>query len=173
MTTGGVSVGDHDLVRKVLSEGGLTVDFWQIAMRPGKPLMFGRMGDTPMMGLPGNPVSSMVCALLFLGPAIDRMLGRRGGGVPLVPARLGADVGANNLREDYMRAALDDGADGAAGGDAAAGAGFLDDGGARCRRLPDPAPARRAGREARATWSRWCRSPPFPAREQTSSCSVN
>ncbi len=112
LTTGGVSVGDYDLVQKVLSEAGLTVDFWRIAMKPGKPLMFGRMGATPVMGLPGNPVSSMVCALLFLGPALDRMLGRAGGGVPLVPARLGADVGANNFREDYMRAALADGPDG-------------------------------------------------------------
>lgn len=112
LTTGGVSVGDYDLVQKVLGEAGLEVDFWKIAMKPGKPLMFGRMGAVPVMGLPGNPVSAMVCALLFLGPAIDTMLGLDGPGVPLVPAKLGADVRANNFREDYMRATLSQGADG-------------------------------------------------------------
>ena len=106
LTTGGVSVGDYDLVQRVLGEAGLTVDFWKIAMKPGKPMMFGRLGDTGVIGLPGNPVSSMVCALLFLGPAIDAMLGLPGPGVPLARARLGADVGANNFREDYLRATL-------------------------------------------------------------------
>jgi molybdopterin molybdotransferase len=70
-------------VQKVLGEAGLTVDFWKIAMKPGKPMMFGRLGATNVLGLPGNPVSSMVCALLFLGPAIDAMLGLPGPGVPL------------------------------------------------------------------------------------------
>jgi molybdopterin molybdotransferase len=106
LTTGGVSVGDYDLVRKVLGEAGLAVDFWKIAMKPGKPMMFGRLGETHVIGLPGNPVSSMVCALLFLGPAIDAMLGLPGPGVPLARARLGADVRANNFREDYLRATL-------------------------------------------------------------------
>jgi molybdopterin molybdotransferase len=76
VTTGGASVGKHDLVREALDESGLELDFWKIAMRPGKPLMFGRMGEIPLLGLPGNPVSSLVCALLFLRPAIDVMLGR-------------------------------------------------------------------------------------------------
>jgi molybdopterin molybdotransferase len=106
ITTGGVSVGDYDLVQKVLGEAGLAVDFWKIAMKPGKPMMFGRLGETHVIGLPGNPVSSMVCALLFLGPAIDAMLGLPGPGVPLARARLGADVRANNFREDYLRATL-------------------------------------------------------------------
>src|SRR5437879_6152483 len=75
VTTGGVSVGEHDLVRAVLSEEGLAIDFWQIAMRPGKPLMVGRYRGTPMLGLPGNPVSTLVCSLLFLKPAIDRLSG--------------------------------------------------------------------------------------------------
>jgi len=113
VTMGGVSVGDRDLVQKVLGEVGLEVDFWRIAMKPGKPLMFGRLGGTPVLGLPGNPVSSMVCALLFLGPAMDRMLGLAGTGVPVIRARLGSDVGPNNFREDYMRATFSSDGDGA------------------------------------------------------------
>jgi len=113
ITMGGVSVGDRDLVQKVLGEAGLEVDFWRIAMKPGKPLMFGTLGGTPVLGLPGNPVSSMVCALLFLGPALDRMLGLPVIGVPLVRARLGSDVRPNNFREDYMRATFATGEDGA------------------------------------------------------------
>ncbi|MBT5413306.1 MAG: molybdopterin molybdotransferase MoeA, partial [Rhodospirillaceae bacterium] len=69
LTTGGASVGDHDLIQEALGEDGLDLDFWRIAMRPGKPLMFGRMASTALLGFPGNPVSSMVCALIFLGPA--------------------------------------------------------------------------------------------------------
>jgi molybdopterin molybdotransferase len=106
ITMGGVSVGDRDLVQKVLGNAGMEVDFWKIAMKPGKPLMFGLLKGTGVLGLPGNPVSSMVCALLFLGPAIDKMLGMVGAGVPSIRARLGADVRANNFREDYMRASL-------------------------------------------------------------------
>ena len=75
VTTGGVSVGDYDVVRDALAADGLDLDFWQIAMRPGKPLMVGRYRGAPMLGLPGNPVSTMVCALLFLKPAIDRFSG--------------------------------------------------------------------------------------------------
>ena len=70
VTLGGASVGDHDLVQKALSADGLTVDFWRVAMRPGKPLMFGRYREMPMLGLPGNPVSALVCAILFLVPTI-------------------------------------------------------------------------------------------------------
>ena len=75
VTTGGASVGDHDLVQSVLGDIGLEVDFWRIAMRPGKPLMFGRIDGTYLIGLPGNPVSSLVCAIIFLAPAIRKMLG--------------------------------------------------------------------------------------------------
>jgi molybdopterin molybdotransferase len=81
-------------------------------MKPGKPLMFGMLGGAPVLGLPGNPVSSMVCALLFLGPALNKMLGLAGSGLPIARARLGADVGANNFREDYMRATIDTDGDG-------------------------------------------------------------
>ncbi|MEE8517272.1 MAG: gephyrin-like molybdotransferase Glp [Alphaproteobacteria bacterium] len=107
LTTGGVSVGDHDIVGEVLGEAGLKVDFWQIAMRPGKPLMFGRLGDTPMVGLPGNPVSAQVCAALFVRPAMEVMLGIAKPEATAEPtAILGADLGANDRREDYLRARL-------------------------------------------------------------------
>lgn len=106
VTTGGVSVGEHDLVRAALGNSGLDVDFWKVAMRPGKPLLFGRIGDTPLLGLPGNPVSTLVCATLFLRPAIGAMLGRAPDPAPLEAAVLGADLGANDRRQDYLRARL-------------------------------------------------------------------
>ncbi|MBI1261801.1 MAG: molybdopterin molybdenumtransferase MoeA [Rhizobiales bacterium] len=106
VTLGGASVGDHDLVRPALEADGLEIDFWRIAMRPGKPLMFGRYGEVPMLGLPGNPVSALVCAQLFLVPAILRMQGTVET-QSLMIARLGADVKANDAREDYLRAKLD------------------------------------------------------------------
>ena len=107
VTTGGASVGDHDLVRSALGAHGLVLDFWQIAMRPGKPMIFGRIGDTPLLGLPGNPVSSLVCALVFLRPALNRMLGLPEPGAGERPtAQLGRDLEANDRREDYLRAKL-------------------------------------------------------------------
>jgi molybdopterin molybdotransferase len=113
VTTGGASVGDHDLVRDALSNDGLALDFWQIAMRPGKPLMVGRYRGTPMLGLPGNPVSSQVCALLFLKPALDRLGGLVRDPEAMSTARLGVAVGENDRRQDYLRARLARGADGA------------------------------------------------------------
>jgi molybdopterin molybdotransferase len=112
LTTGGASVGEHDLVEKGLAARGLVLDFWKIAMRPGKPLMFGRIGDMPMLGLPGNPVSAFVCALLFLRPAIERMIGLSGDAPATEPARLAAAMKANDQREDYVRATLSRDADG-------------------------------------------------------------
>jgi molybdopterin molybdotransferase len=106
VTTGGASVGDHDLVQAGLAARGLVLDFWKIAMRPGKPLMFGRMGDLPVLGLPGNPVSAFVCALLFLGPAIARLAGLPGDPPALAPARLGAALKPNDQREDFVRATI-------------------------------------------------------------------
>lgn len=106
VTTGGASVGDYDLVRSALGATGLALDFWQIAMRPGKPLMFGRIGGTPLLGLPGNPVSSLVCAVIFLRPALERMLGIGDGTVRTQRAALGRDLPANDRREDYLRATL-------------------------------------------------------------------
>lgn len=114
VTLGGASVGDHDLIARVLAEGGASLDFWRIAMRPGKPLMFGRHGAVPLLGLPGNPVSALVCALLFLGPAIERLSGRPETPPRLVTVRLTAPLGANDKREDYIRASLSPGADGIA-----------------------------------------------------------
>ncbi|MBL8806555.1 MAG: molybdopterin molybdotransferase MoeA [Rhodospirillales bacterium] len=107
VTSGGASVGDHDLVRDALGAKGLELDFWQIAMRPGKPLMFGRFGDVPLLGLPGNPVSSLVCAVLFLGPALATMLAKREVGPKIERAELGCDLPANDRREDYLRATLE------------------------------------------------------------------
>jgi molybdopterin molybdotransferase len=113
VTTGGASVGDHDLVRAALAERGFAVDFWQIAMRPGKPLMSGALGGVPVLGLPGNPVSAIVCAVLFLLPALDRLAGLPGAAPPTVPAALGAAVRANDHRADHLRATLaQDGAGG-------------------------------------------------------------
>ena len=106
VTTGGASVGDHDLVQRVLGEVGLEVDFWKIAMRPGKPLMFGAIGGVPMLGLPGNPVSTMVCATLFLWPAMRALLGADTTETRFVRARLGRALGENDEREDYLRATL-------------------------------------------------------------------
>ena len=113
VTTGGASVGEHDLVRDALQAKGLVLDFWKIAMRPGKPLMVGRFRDTPMMGLPGNPVSSLVCGLLFLKPAIERLLGLAKEDKPSPRARLGVALPANDRRQDYLRATLARAPDGA------------------------------------------------------------
>ena len=106
ITLGGASVGDHDLVQGALKAQGFAMDFWRIAMRPGKPLMFAAKDRARVLGLPGNPVSTMVCALLFLKPAMDRMLGQAGDLPATKPARLAVDAKANDQREDYVRSTL-------------------------------------------------------------------
>ena len=107
VTLGGASVGDYDLVQQGLAVHGLQLDFWKIAMRPGKPLMHGRVGDdTPVLGLPGNPVSALVCALLFLLPALQRLSGEPAAGPERERAILGAPLGANDIRADHLRASL-------------------------------------------------------------------
>jgi molybdopterin molybdotransferase len=106
VTTGGASVGEYDLVRNVLGGQGLNLDFWKIAMRPGKPLMFGHLGATPLLGLPGNPVSSLVCATLFLVPALRRMQGLAPAELPRARAVLANALPANDRRQDYLRATL-------------------------------------------------------------------
>jgi molybdopterin molybdotransferase len=114
VTLGGASVGDYDLVQRALVDAGLELGFWRIAMRPGKPLMQGRLGDMRVLGLPGNPVSSIVCATLFLGPLLRAMVGDPAAGADVSEAAVfGADVGPNDLRQDYLRATLRRGADGA------------------------------------------------------------
>ncbi|MDF1719525.1 MAG: molybdopterin molybdotransferase MoeA [Minwuia sp.] len=114
VTLGGASVGDHDLVQDVLANEGLALDFWRIAMRPGKPLMFGQFGDVRLLGLPGNPVSAVVCGLLFLRPAIRQMLGADDIEPQIRTAMLGRDLPGNDRREDYLRSELRINADGQA-----------------------------------------------------------
>ena len=106
VTMGGASVGDHDLIQKALGPKGFALDFWKIAMRPGKPLIFGKLGATPLLGLPGNPVSTLVCAILFLRPAIAAMLGTDTA-TPTLSARLSRALPANDTRQDYIRAKLE------------------------------------------------------------------
>jgi len=106
VTTGGASVGDHDLVQAGLAEQGFALDFWKIAMRPGKPMIFGRLGAMPVLGLPGNPVSAFVCAVLFMLPMLARLSGVAGEVLPAARARLGAAVRANDHRADHLRAIL-------------------------------------------------------------------
>lgn len=106
VTIGGASVGEHDLIREVLGQGGASLDFWKIAMRPGKPLMFGETGGVKLLGLPGNPVSALVCGLLFLTEAIAGLLGTPSSPLPRGEARLGTDLPENDRREDYLRAGL-------------------------------------------------------------------
>jgi molybdopterin molybdotransferase len=111
VTLGGASVGEHDLIGEVLQERGMALDFWKIAMRPGKPLLFGRLGEMRVLGLPGNPVSSLVCGVLFLHPLICALLGKHYV-EPGEPAVLGAEMPPNDMREDYVRATLARAADG-------------------------------------------------------------
>jgi len=113
ITTGGASVGDHDLVKQALDAEGVAMAFWRIAMRPGKPLMHGRLGAMRVIGLPGNPVSSYVCAFLFLVPLIRKLCGRLTIHHATESALLGRDIAANDQREDYLRARLTTRNDGA------------------------------------------------------------
>ena len=107
VTLGGASVGDHDLVQSALTKEGMELGFWRIAMRPGKPLIHGRLGEMHIMGLPGNPVSSIVCSLIFLIPLVRKLCGDLNAGANLTqPAILGADMKANDQRQDYLRATL-------------------------------------------------------------------
>jgi molybdopterin molybdotransferase len=107
VTLGGASVGDHDLVQSALTREGMELGFWRIAMRPGKPFMHGRIGDMQIAGLPGNPVSAIVCCILFVLPLIRALTGDASAGRdPSIPAILGEDLPANDIRQDYMRARL-------------------------------------------------------------------
>jgi len=106
VTLGGASVGDYDLVQQVAGGLGLELGFYKVAMRPGKPLMAGRLRGVPMIGLPGNPVSAIVCGHVFLRPLIDAMQGMPCQPLPRASARLACDVAANGPREHYMRATL-------------------------------------------------------------------
>lgn len=109
VTTGGASVGDHDLVRPALEAAGGTLDFWRIALRPGKPMLAGRLGQTVVLGLPGNPVSAFVTAILFLKPLIAAMAGAVDPLPHTYAAPLGEPIPANGDRTDYLRAELVEG----------------------------------------------------------------
>ncbi len=107
VTIGGASVGDHDLVAPALRAAGVTLGFWKIAMRPGKPMMFGQNGALRVLGLPGNPVSSLICARVFLLPLLARLAGRPDGELSAASARLAVGLEQNGPRQHYMRATLD------------------------------------------------------------------
>lgn len=106
VTMGGASVGDYDFVQQALSAEGMDLSFWKIAMRPGRPLMHGRLGPIHVLGLPGNPVSAFVCAFLFLAPLLRKLTGRTDAATPTEHALLGADLPQNDERADYLRAKL-------------------------------------------------------------------
>lgn len=112
LTSGGASVGEHDLVQRALAREGLDLSFWRVALRPGRPMMYGRLGAMQVLGVPGNPVSSYVCAFLFLVPLIRRMSGCADVEHVPEPARLGRELPANDERADYLRATLTEGPDG-------------------------------------------------------------
>jgi molybdopterin molybdotransferase len=112
VTTGGASVGEHDLVQRALAIEGLELSFWRVALRPGRPMMHGRLEGMQVLGVPGNPVSSYVCSFLFLVPLIRTLAGRKD--IAHLPenARLGSDLPANDERADYLRAILQPGPNG-------------------------------------------------------------
>ncbi|MFT7440939.1 MAG: molybdopterin molybdotransferase [Sulfitobacter sp.] len=110
ITIGGASVGDHDLVAPVAAEMGMEQSFYKVAMRPGKPLMAGKLGETPMIGLPGNPVSAMVCGVVFVAPVVRKMLGLPAQPAPRLSLPLAVDLPQGGPRAHYMRALVADGA---------------------------------------------------------------
>jgi molybdopterin molybdotransferase len=109
VTSGGASVGDYDLVQQALAAEGLALSFWKVALRPGRPMMHGRLGGMHVLGLPGNPVSAFVCSVLFLVPLIRRLAGRPDVEPRIESASLGCDLPENDERADYLRAALTQG----------------------------------------------------------------
>jgi molybdopterin molybdotransferase len=112
VTSGGASVGDYDFVQQAFAAEGMALSFWKVALRPGRPLMNGRLGAMHVLGLPGNPVSAYVCAVLFFVPLLRRLAGRSDLTLPHETAVLGRDLAANDERADYMRATLERRADG-------------------------------------------------------------
>jgi molybdopterin molybdotransferase len=113
VTLGGASVGDHDLVQKALARRGMALDFWKIAMRPGKPLMFGRLAGQLVIGLPGNPVSSLVCGHVFVQPLVRALLGLADPArLQMIRVRIGRDLPANDERAEFMRVKFAPGEDG-------------------------------------------------------------
>ena len=109
VTSGGASVGDHDLIQQALRNVGAEIDFWKVAMRPGKPVMAGRLGSAIVLGLPGNPSSAFVTAFLFLLPLVRHMAGSKAPLPQLLTAMLGSELQAGGQRTDYLRARIDNG----------------------------------------------------------------
>ncbi|HEX9323883.1 MAG TPA: gephyrin-like molybdotransferase Glp [Xanthobacteraceae bacterium] len=107
VTTGGASVGEHDLVQRALAAQGMALAFWKVAVRPGRPMMHGRIERTRVLGLPGNPVSAYVCAFLFLVPLLRRLIGRQDLSAATESAVLGRELAANDERADYLRGKLE------------------------------------------------------------------
>lgn len=106
ITVGGASVGDRDFVQEALKAEGMELDFWKIAMRPGKPMIFGKLNNRFVIGLPGNPVSAFVCALVFVRPLIDKLMGRPAPFPTGIPLPSAVDMPENGIRQHYMRARL-------------------------------------------------------------------
>jgi molybdopterin molybdotransferase len=106
VTTGGASVGEHDLIQAALGGEGFDLGFWKIAMRPGKPLIWGRLGRTPVLGLPGNPVSALVCGVVFLIPAIAKLSGLPGAAAPTRRVATAVPLAQNDRRADHLRATV-------------------------------------------------------------------
>src|SRR5207244_6642367 len=112
LSTGGVSVGDLDFVKDALEAAGFERIFWRVAQKPGKPLLFGRLAERPFFGLPGNPVSALVCFALYVRPALRRLQGHRCLHLPVVRARLAAPVRKTRGLTEFVRVSLSDGPDG-------------------------------------------------------------
>jgi molybdopterin molybdotransferase len=112
VTSGGASVGDYDLIQRSLGQEGLALSFWKVALRPGRPMLHGRLSSMHVLGLPGNPVSAYVCSILFLVPLLRRLAGRSDIEPVLESAVLGRDLPQNDERADYLRAQLSSGPDG-------------------------------------------------------------
>jgi molybdopterin molybdotransferase len=106
VTIGGASTGDYDFVQRAFTAEGVKLSFWKIALRPGRPLMHGRLGDMRVLGLPGNPVAAFICAVLFLVPLLRRLAGRADVSLPVTAAVLGSALSANDDRAEYLRATL-------------------------------------------------------------------
>jgi molybdopterin molybdotransferase len=106
VTIGGASAGDYDFVQRAFTAEGVKLSFWKIALRPGRPLMHGRLGDMRVLGLPGNPVAAFICAVLFLVPLLRKLSGRTDVSLPAAHAVLGCALPANDERAEYMRATL-------------------------------------------------------------------
>ena len=148
VTTGGASVGDHDFVKRALEAEGVEIAFWRIALRPGKPMMHGRLGPMRVIGLPGNPVSSYICAFLFMVPLIRALSGREDIHHRVERALLGSDVAP--IKPAGLSARPAHALDGrAAGRDADRASGQFADGKSRCSRGSCDPHAVCAGRKQR------------------------